>query len=179
MLGLNNIRRNFKIAGDIKENNNSFKVISTTDFVATTPDGKIVLILDATKHVDNIEEKLNMQKELLEQNAKFKVTTLYKADINGKLTEVSILNNTEMAELSKNKIKQLTTTNTTQENSEVNNANTSPIVDNTVPLTLQDMAAELDMFADLGINEDLINTPTSSISEFDWNNLKYFPYIIL
>ena len=48
-----------------------------------------------------------MQKELLEQNAKFKVATLYKADVNGKLTEVPILNSKEMAELSKNKIKQL------------------------------------------------------------------------
>ena len=34
------------------------------------------------------------------------------------------------------------------------------------------MVAGLDMFADLGINEDLTNTPTSSISEFAWNNLK-------
>ena len=28
------------------------------------------------------------------------------------------------------------------------------------------------MFADLGIADDLMNTPTSSISEFAWNNLK-------
>ena len=48
-----------------------------------------------------------MQKALLEQNAKFKVATLYKADVNGKLTEVPILNSKEMAELNKNKIKQL------------------------------------------------------------------------
>ena len=34
------------------------------------------------------------------------------------------------------------------------------------------MVAGLDMFADLGIAEDLMNTPTSSISEFAWNNLK-------
>ena len=34
------------------------------------------------------------------------------------------------------------------------------------------MVAGLDMFADLGIADDLMNTPTSSISEFAWNNLK-------
>ena len=186
MLGLNNLKKNFKIGGQVQEGKNSFKVISKADFIATTPDGKIVVILDATKHTDNIEEKLNMQKALLEQNSKFKVATLYKADVNGKLTEVPILNSKEMAELSKNKIKQLNKSgqinieeekspsivtkpvtvedNQQQKIKEANNNNSTE--------TLEDMVAGLDMFADLGIAEDLMSTPTSSISEFAWNNLK-------
>lgn len=195
MLGLNNLKKNFKIGGQVQEGKNSFKVISKADFIATTPDGKVVLILDATKHVDNIEEKLNMQKELLEQNAKFKVATLYKADVNGKLTEVPILNSKEMAELNKNKIKQLNKSeqiNIEEEKSpsivtkpvtvedklqkKANEDNQKPTTKeantNNSTQTLEDMVAGLDMFADLGIAEDLMTTPTSSISEFDWNNLK-------
>ena len=186
MLGLNNLKKNFKIGGQLQEGKHNFKVMSKADFIATTPDGKIVVILDATKHTDNIEEKLNMQKALLEQNSKFKVATLYKADVNGKLTEVPILNSKEMAELNKNKIKQLNKSgqinieeekspsivtkpvtvedNQQQKIKEANNNNSTE--------TLEDMVAGLDMFADLGIAEDLMSTPTSSISEFAWNNLK-------
>ena len=195
MLGLNNLKKNFKIGGQVQEGKNSFKVVSKADFIATTPDGKIVLILDGTKNTNNIEEKLNMQKQLLEQNAKFKVATLYKADVNGKLTEVPILNSKEMAELSKNKIKQLNKSeqiNIEEEKSP--SIVTKPVTvednfqqkaskdkqkptkkeanTNNSTETLEDMVAGLDMFADLGIAEDLMSTPTSSISEFDWNNLK-------
>ena len=64
MLGLNNLKKNFKIGGQVQEGKNSFKVVSKADFIATTPDGKIA--------ADNLLTAINRSKEKISEELKAK-----------------------------------------------------------------------------------------------------------